>query len=152
MSVLAHFLLASLLLQPQVCLPQFQLSKCCQGCSPVSTPDPVGTFTCSAVMRSQAQSGKLAACLPGFCLLWMLAVMAVISTDPNSGPLASFSFNKVSLKPPKPPSASNNSWVGKFLASFLPLVCSDLFSQSFFHAVLSPWSSTDGTMVYINIV
>lgn len=41
-------------------------------------------FTCSAIVRSQAQSGKLAACLPGFCMLWVLAVVAVISTEPNS--------------------------------------------------------------------
>lgn len=79
----------------------------------------------------------------------MLARDAVISSKPNSDPLPSSSFNKVFLKPPRPPSTFNNSWVGKFPAQFLPLVPSVLFSQSFIHAVLSPRSRPDGTVVSI---
>ena len=153
MPVLAGFPLASLLLQLEVSLPQFQLSSHSQAAARFQLGlGPVGAITRNPVVRSLAQSGKLSAQPPRICLLWVLARDVVISTKPNSDPLPSSSFNKVFLKRPRPPSASNNSWVGKFPARFLPLVSSVLFSQSFIHTVLSPWSSPDGTTVYISII
>lgn len=105
-----------------------------------------GDFHLQCRVRSQAQSGKLAACLPGFCLLWVLAMVAVISTEPNSCPLASFSFNKASLKLPKPPSASSNSWVENSSPSFFHLFAQiyflrALFTQCFLLRVaqMEPW-------------
>lgn len=111
-----------------------------------------GAITCILVVRSQTQSSKLSTQPPSFSLRWVLARDVVISTKPNSDPLPSSSFNKIFLKPPGPPSASNNSWVGKFPARFLPLTSSVLFSESFIHTVLSPWSRPDGTMVSISVM
>lgn len=125
-------------------VPQLMLLSCC----PVSTPDPMGNFTCSMLVRSQAQSGKLAACLPGFCLFWVSARVAVISTKPNSGPLPSFSFNEVSWSPQSLHLHPTKS----FLPSFFLLFAQIYFLRALFMLCFLPWSSTDGTMVYINII
>lgn len=137
MAVLLGFSLALLLPQPEVSLPQLWHSA-------------AASFSWGWVLWGPLpQHGH---CLPSPSPLLALARDAIISSTPNSHPLPSSSFHKVFLKPPGPLSASNSSWVGKFPAQFLPLVSSVLFSKSFFHAVLSSWSSPDGTVIYIGII
>lgn len=150
MPVLSGFPLASLFLQPEVSLPQFQLSSRSQAAAQFQLGlGPTGAITHNLAVRSQAQSGKLSARPPRFCLLWMLAKDAVISTKPTSDPPPSSSFHKVFLKPP-PASICIYQLLGGKVSC--PVSSSVLFSESFIHAVLSLWSSPDGTMVYISIV